>query len=83
MLFRSAPVAGMKDLGYSLGYEYSHDWPEAISSQEFLPEKLRGVQYYLPSSRGHEQTVSKWMAEVEKHRKAEQSKKRTEGADND
>ncbi len=80
---RNAPVAGMKDLGYSLGYEYSHDWPEAISSQEFLPEKLRGVQYYLPSSRGHEQTVSKWMAEVEKLRKAEQSKKRTEGADND
>lgn len=77
---RNAPAEGMKDLGYSLGYEYSHDFPQAISSQKFLPEKLRGVQYYEPTNHGYEQTVRKWMAEAEKLRQSAQDNKREERA---
>ena len=78
---RNAPAEGMKDLGYSLGYEYSHDWPQAVSSQEFLPENLRGVKYYEPSNRGHEQNVAKWMAEVKELRESAQKRKDTKGAE--
>lgn len=78
---RNAPAEGMKDLGYSLGYEYSHDWPQAVSSQEFLPENLRGVKYYEPSNRGHEQNVAKWMAEVKELRESARKRKDTKGAE--
>lgn len=78
---RNAPAEAMKDLGYSLGYEYSHDWPGAVSSQEFLPEKLRGVEYYQPSDRGHEQTVRKWMDEVEKLRQSAKDRGSKGGAE--
>jgi putative ATPase len=48
---RDAHYPGAKRLGHGKGYEYSHDSPEGIASQDYL-----GVdrEYYRPVSRGFE-----------------------------
>lgn len=46
MHIRNAPAEGMKDLGYSNGYKYPHDYPNHIVEQQYLPDKMLGTKYY-------------------------------------
>jgi len=56
---RNAPTKLMKSIGYGKGYKYAHDYQDAIVSQEYLPEKIRGQVFYEPVDRGYEQTIKK------------------------
>jgi putative ATPase len=47
----------MRNLGYGKGYRYAHSYPQAYTSQEYLPDKLRGRIYYHPTDRGFEKTI--------------------------
>ena len=59
---RNAPTKLMKGLGYGRGYRYAHDYPEALVPQEYLPEALKGRNYYRPTERGYEKTVGERLA---------------------
>lgn len=48
MHIRNAPVEDMKDEGYSVGYKYPHDFPNHEVEQQYLPDKMLGVKYYVP-----------------------------------
>ena len=48
MHIRNAPAEGMKNLGYSIGYKYPHDFPGHIVEQQYLPDKMLGTKYYVP-----------------------------------
>ncbi len=54
---RNAPTALMRELGYGAEYRYAHDSPEGYSPQEYLPEALRGAQWYRPTEFGYEKAV--------------------------
>ncbi|MFP4533457.1 MAG: replication-associated recombination protein A [Desulfobacterales bacterium] len=54
---RNAPTRIMAEEGYAQGYEYPHDYPEAVVSQDYLPEKLRGRSFYQPTDRGYEKII--------------------------
>jgi putative ATPase len=56
---RNAPTRLMKDLGYSKGYKYDHDFEDHYAAQEFLPEKLRGRRYYHPTGFGFEKEIAR------------------------
>ena len=56
---RNAPTRLMKELGYSKGYKYDHDYEDHYAAQEFLPEKLRGRRYYHPTAFGFEKEIRK------------------------
>lgn len=47
MHIRNAPIEDMKDLGYSEGYLYPHDFPGHWVEQQYLPDKIKGTKYYL------------------------------------
>lgn len=64
---RNAPTQLMKDLGYGRGYQYAHDFPDALVNQEHLPETLRGRTYYHPSGRGLEKLIKERLQELRKH----------------
>jgi putative ATPase len=49
----------MKELGYHEGYQYAHDAPEAYIPQEYLPERLRGTEFYEPGPFGFEKDIAK------------------------
>ena len=55
---RDAHYAGAERFGHGQGYEYSHDAPHGVARQEYLPESLRGAQYYRPTDHGVERTLT-------------------------
>ncbi len=59
---RNAPTRLMKELGYSRGYKYAHDYPGHYVEQEGLPENLRGRRYYQPSDQGYERELRERLA---------------------
>ncbi|MDD6149955.1 MAG: replication-associated recombination protein A [Bacteroides sp.] len=58
---RNAPTALMKELGYSDGYKYSHDYPGHFVDQEFMPEGLRGHVFYEPAPNRHEDVMKSYL----------------------
>ena len=43
---RDAPTSLMKDLGYSDGYKYSHDYPGHFVEQQYLPDLLQDARFW-------------------------------------
>jgi putative ATPase len=58
---RNAPTGLMQELGYGAGYKYAHAHEEAYAPQEYLPEALRGVTWYIPTDSGYEKIVRERM----------------------
>ncbi len=52
---RDAHLASNERLGHGEGYRYSHEWPEAISGQEYLETPL---QLYVPKLNGAEAGIA-------------------------
>lgn len=59
---RNAPTKLMKEMGYSKGYIYPHDYPESRIKQEYLPEKIKGKIFYRPNDRAFEKEIKRRMA---------------------
>lgn len=55
---RNAPSALMKELGYGVGYHYSHDHPGNFINQEFLPSEIIGTNFVAPGSSQKEQEIA-------------------------
>jgi len=73
---RNAPTNLMKALDYGKEYKYPHDYPDGYVSQEYLPETLRGRQYYFPTKRGFEKIVKQRLAKWRKIKKPQPPKPR-------
>ena len=69
---RNAPTRLMKDLGYGKGYKYAHNYEGAYTTQEYLPDKLKGSRFYFPSERGYEEKIK---ARLEKWRRQKKNLK--------
>lgn len=55
LYLRNAPTKLMSELGYSHGYRYAHDEPDAFAAGEiYLPEGLENMKWYYPRPRGLE-----------------------------
>ena len=56
---RGTGYAGAERLGHGAGYVYAHDEPDAVASQQYLPDDLEGrTSYYRPTGRGFEERIS-------------------------
>jgi len=55
----NAPTKLMKEEGYSAGYLYDHDQPDAFSGQDYFPEKMGRQTFYDPPDRGYEREIRK------------------------
>ena len=61
LYLRNAPTSLMKDLGYSDGYKYAHDYPGHFTDLEFLPEGLSGKVFYEPAPNKHEENLKAYL----------------------
>lgn len=61
---RDSHYAGAKKLGHGEGYKYPHDYPHGIVAQDYLPDDLKGAQYYQPTDHGAEAQVAERMAAI-------------------
>lgn len=62
---RNAPTKLMKDLGYSDGYMYAHDYQGHITGMQCLPDSLKDKKYYIPSEEGVEKRVKEHKQHIE------------------
>jgi putative ATPase len=69
---RNAPTRLMKDLGYGKDYKYAHNYKNAYTVQDYLPQKLNGQVFYTPTDRGYEKTIKE---RLEKWRKLKEKQK--------
>ncbi|MEG8946906.1 replication-associated recombination protein A [Rosettibacter firmus] len=66
---RNAPTNFMKDIGYSKGYKYPHDYENNFVEENYLPEELKNKQYYFPTENGMEKTIKDRLQNFWKGRK--------------
>ncbi len=51
---RNAPTKLMKELGYGEEYQYSHNYSNNFSEQEYLPDAIKETKFYEPGSNSRE-----------------------------
>jgi putative ATPase len=56
---RNAPTKFMKEQGYGKGYEYSHQYEQNFSNQEYLPDEISGMKLYDPGKNPREEELRK------------------------
>jgi putative ATPase len=69
MQLRNAATRSMKEWGYGVGYQHAHNFEDALTEMECLPENLRGTVFYHPTDRGVEERIAKRLAEIRSRRK--------------
>ena len=68
MHIRNAPTKMMKDMGYHKGYEYSHDYENNFSQQEYLPDRIKGMKLYDPGKNAREDEMRKHLRSLWKEK---------------
>ncbi len=66
MHLRNAPVKGMEDLGYKVGYKYPHDFPGHVTKQQYMPDAVKDRTYYEPTEIGYEKRLKEYLDYVER-----------------
>ncbi|MBQ1635255.1 MAG: hypothetical protein II102_01455, partial [Bacteroidales bacterium] len=61
LYLRNAPTSLMKELGYSDGYKYAHDYEGHFTDLEFMPETMRGRVFYEPQSNAQEDRLKAYL----------------------
>jgi len=62
LALRNAPTPLMKAQGYGAGYQYAHDFEDAVTALTCLPPGLAGRRFYRPTQRGFESELSERLA---------------------
>jgi putative ATPase len=79
---RNAPTGLMKNLGYSKGYQYAHDFDDKVTNMQCLPENLKDRRYYQPTNEGVEKRIRERMEEIRRI-KSRSADDRKDSADRD
>ncbi|HEX2683720.1 MAG TPA: replication-associated recombination protein A [Ferruginibacter sp.] len=58
---RNAPTKLMKREGYGKGYQYSHNYENNFSPQEYLPDELNGTKFFEPGNNPREEELRKFL----------------------
>ena len=62
---RNAVTELMSDEGYGKGYKYAHDFAGNFVEQEFMPDSLKGTQFYHPNTENQtEQRIAERMQQL-------------------
>ena len=65
---RNAPTKLMKNMDYGKGYQYSHNYENNFSLQEYLPEKISGRTFYEPGKNAREEELRKFLKHLWKEK---------------
>jgi putative ATPase len=61
---RDSHYAGASKLGHGKGYQYAHDDPRGVVSQQYAPDDVVGRDYYAPTERGAERGMPERLARL-------------------
>jgi putative ATPase len=63
---RNPVTRSMKEWGYGEGYKHAHQFEDAVTDMECLPESLAGHRYYFPTNRGSEKRIAERLEQLRK-----------------
>ncbi len=63
--------AGAEQLGRGVGYQYSHDAPEAVADQPLAPAEVQRERFFTPTDRGWEARAAQRLAQIRASRRQE------------
>ena len=66
---RNAPTGAMKQWGYGAGYQHAHNFEDALTEMECLPESLAGAVFYEPTGRGLEERIAERLRQIRNRKK--------------
>ncbi|HUJ48606.1 MAG TPA: replication-associated recombination protein A [Bryobacteraceae bacterium] len=66
---RNAPTGAMKQWGYGAGYQHAHNFEDALTEMECLPESLAGAVFYEPTGRGFEERIAERLRQIRNRKK--------------
>jgi putative ATPase len=66
---RNAPTKLMKEIGYSKGYKYPHNFVNHFVEENYLPKELSNKQYYIPTEMGKEKAIKEFLKFLWKNKK--------------
>ncbi len=66
---RNAPTGAMKQWGYGAGYQHAHNFEDAWTEMECLPESLAGAVFYEPTGRGFEERIAERLRQIRNRKK--------------
>jgi putative ATPase len=69
---RNAPTGFMKSWGYGAGYQHAHQFEDALTDMECLPQSLAGTRFYEPTNRGAEQKIAERLEAIRARKKPQQ-----------
>ena len=58
---RNAPTSLMKDLGYGDNYRYAHDYQGNFVNQQYLPDEIKGIQFWEAQDNAQEGRIRERM----------------------
>jgi putative ATPase len=61
---RNSPTKLMKDMNYGKGYQYAHDKEGNFADMEFLPDELKGKQFYDPGENPRESELRNYLRKL-------------------
>ena len=64
LAIRNAPTKLMKNLDYGKGYQYSHNYDNNFSKQEYLPADIAGKKLYDPGKNAREEELRKFLKQL-------------------
>jgi len=65
---RNPVTRSMREWGYGKGYQHAHNFEDALTDMECLPNRLSGRVFYLPTDRGEEKRISERLEALRKKR---------------
>lgn len=68
---KDAHYGGAKNLGHGVGYMYAHNYENHYAKQQYLPEKLKGRHFYMPTHQGYEKTQYDYLAKTSRKEESE------------
>jgi putative ATPase len=63
---RNAPTKLMKNLNYSKGYKYAHDYENNYVKQDYLPEDIKNKQFWIPQNNAQEKKIKDFLDSIKK-----------------
>jgi len=76
---RNAPTPLMKGLGYGAGYQYSHQYENAIDTQKYFPEEMGEPRYWQGVPRGAEKDLVERLERIRREKERRRSEPEDEG----
>ncbi len=76
---RNPVTSSMRQWGYGEGYRHAHNFEDAVTDMDCLPESLAGTRFYTPTCRGLEKRIAERIEEIREARRKKKAPNPTSG----